>query len=368
MQPSTFNKRMNATANHTLNSTSNATLKDPAGTTPAGSPTIQDLLNVTLASSFYMYIMSLVTIVGNGLLLFLFFKSPSRWFRQPSVYFLAALALADFLTGLIPEPLYATCFMMAYFRTTGLKMCNAVLFDVAQFSTLVTVNVSILIVLAFTATQCVVVMSPLRFAPMITSRKVITCVALMWLYVALFQASYHLGVPYDLFYKIDMFLNTLVIIFTTITLYVLLRRAFQQSLEKSLKLRSADSVHQLKANRASTNRVEKHFVILNGFLIALYIVCLLPNAGYWFANVYWELELTPKLMITTLICDNVLIIKFALDPFLFAWRLPKYSQALKKALCCHCGSDVEDVDGRVKEDHATTRTSYVVPETEDSKL
>ena len=40
--------------------------------------------------------------------------------------------------------------------------------------------------------------------------------------------------------------------------------------------------------------------------------------------------LTPKLYIVNLMIDNILYLKFMLDPFVYAWRLPKYREALLK--------------------------------------
>ncbi|CAH3148542.1 unnamed protein product, partial [Porites evermanni] len=38
---------------------------------------------------------------------------------------------------------------------------------------------------------------------------------------------------------------------------------------------------------------------------------------------------SPEFLIASLIVENVLYLKFLLDPFLYAWRIPKYRQALK---------------------------------------
>ena len=38
---------------------------------------------------------------------------------------------------------------------------------------------------------------------------------------------------------------------------------------------------------------------------------------------------SPEFLIASLMVENVLYLKFLLDPFVYAWRIPKYRQALK---------------------------------------
>lgn len=43
----------------------------------------------------------------------------------------------------------------------------------------------------------------------------------------------------------------------------------------------------------------------------------------------------PRVLIVNLmVADNLLYLKFLLDPFVYAWRIPKYRQALKNVLRC----------------------------------
>lgn len=279
---------------------------------------IRAVSKAAFGTSIYLIFAALTTVAGNSLLLLLFFKAPDRWFRQSSTYFLASVAFCNLITGLVAEPMQAACFMMLYLQDPNLVVCQA-LSVTWPLIHLVTMNISLFSVLAFTVAQYLAVISPLKLSSRITKRRVVLCEVFIWIYVGVFQLSYHMGVPYKIFYEIDIYFNTILMLAVTITLYVLLHKAFMRKMTRGLALRSVKS----------TGQVEKQFVIVNGFLIFLYIVCILPTTCISLASLYWpHLETKPEFHIAAFITDSILYLKFMLDPFVFAWRLPKYRDAL----------------------------------------
>ena len=300
-----------------MNNTENTTsVLQPQGPDPA---LILAVSKAAFGTSIYLIFSAFITTVGNSLLLLLFLKSPDRWFCQSSTYFLAPVAFSNLITGLVAEPMQAACFMMLYLQDPNLMACRT-LSVVWPLIHLVSMNISLFSVWAFTVAQYLAVVSPLKLASRITTRRVILCEVLICIYVAVFQLSYHMGVPYEIFYQIDMYFNTIFMLVVTIFLYVRLHRTFLRKMKRGLMLRTVKTSRQ----------VEKQFVVVNGFLIGLYIVCILPTACSWFATLYWpHLDGKPEIHIAGFITDCILYIKFMLDPFVFAWRLPKYRQALK---------------------------------------
>ena len=71
-------------------------------------------LNTQLGSAICLMILSPVTIISNVLLLLTIFKDPLKCFRTPATYFIVALALVDFTTGLCFEPFYLMYQIMQY--------------------------------------------------------------------------------------------------------------------------------------------------------------------------------------------------------------------------------------------------------------
>ena len=71
-------------------------------------------LNTQLGSAICLMILSPVTIISNVLLLLTIYKDPLKCFRTPATYFIVALAVVDFTTGLCFEPFYLMYHIMQY--------------------------------------------------------------------------------------------------------------------------------------------------------------------------------------------------------------------------------------------------------------
>ena len=157
----------------------------------------EEFFKLAFGSAIYILIVSLITIMANGLLLLVFFFDPLKIFRNATTYFLVGLAVVDILTAATQEPAYATCFIMMYARHPDTLYTCPKLLSVGQTISIASMNCSFLIVLAFTFTQYVVVISPLNYAQNVTKRRVIICVLAIYVYSVLFSVLPEMGVSED---------------------------------------------------------------------------------------------------------------------------------------------------------------------------
>ena len=125
---------------------------------------------VVSGSSIFIVIVSFITVVANSCLLLAFFVDPLKMFRNPTTYFLIGLAIADLLSALVQEPIYAACFMLLYFQSPSAKKCPPFMAFGKQFVS-ITMTVSFIIVFSFTLTQYIVVSSSLKYARLVTKKK-----------------------------------------------------------------------------------------------------------------------------------------------------------------------------------------------------
>lgn len=58
-------------------------------------------------SAVYLSVLAVLTTLANGVLLIALYQDPFKVFRQPPTIFITGLAVADFLTGLAVDPLFA---------------------------------------------------------------------------------------------------------------------------------------------------------------------------------------------------------------------------------------------------------------------
>ncbi|KAJ7353808.1 hypothetical protein OS493_032081 [Desmophyllum pertusum] len=285
-------------------------------------------------SAIYIIIISFTTLVANGLLLVVFFFDPLKIFRNTTTYFLVGLAFVDILTAAIQEPMFATCFLMMYLGHPDTGAICSPLFEVGQYISLFAMNASFLIVLAFTVTQYIVVMSPLRYALSVTKTRVVICVLSIYLYAICFSLLSVMGVPTDIHQKCDIILHSIVMVYLTILFYILLYKAFKKKMAASENLREDNNIQNGgKDNRQTA--VQRKFIIINFLLIAILFVSSQPSTILWFIHLYSNDDPnSPKVQIRFLMAENVLYLKFLLDPFVYAWRIPKYRQAPKIVLRC----------------------------------
>lgn len=100
-------------------------------------------------------------------------------------------------------------------------------------------------------------------------------------------------------------------------------------------------LHLLKTNntlakqqRRRGNRQERQFTVVNLLLLTFVIACTVPTAVVSYLLLYGDKNpyRSLKLQIATLFATDVLFLKFALDPLIYAWRLAQYRRALKSIL------------------------------------
>ena len=327
-----FELEMNVTS--ACNKTTNITA---ANDSACGTPTqglvpdpFAEFKIFAFGSSIYMIVISFITIVANALLLVVFLVDPLKTFKNPTTYFLIGLAISDLLTALIQLLINSSCFIMLYLGAprNGLVLCKNVLLDVGLIQGAITMTVSFLITLMFTVTQFVVVSSPLKYARMVTSRKIGICVFILYAYSILFWISQFWGVSFEVLLKIDVFLHSLFLPYLTILFYILLHLTFKRKMAASKMLSNESSLQSRESNQ---NRIQRQFITVNCILIAVLLFCSQPTLWFWMAVEFWLAKpLPPKLLIVNLMIDNILYLKFMLDPFVYAWRLPKYREALGK--------------------------------------
>jgi len=302
-----------------------------------------NLGTVFLVLGTFLAVICPLTVLANVLLLVAIYKDSSHTFRTPTACFLVGLAITDLVTGLVPEPMVTSCYFMYYKSHPGVITQCPKIFQVAGIVAAITMNSSFFLVMTFTFAQFVAVAFPLKYKRLISVRKTLICVAIIWTYTTLFELSQTIGVPKEVIEKIDLHLHSTFSLLFTIITYALLQLAFHKQmaersvtfhLSKSASMSTSPSLESSTRNERKP-MIERNFVRLNLLLIIILLVCSQPSAILWYIYLYAgkSTRESQTLFVVRVITDNTLYLKFLLDPFVFAWRLPKYRKALKKALC-----------------------------------
>ena len=284
-------------------------------------------------SAVYLSVLAVLTTLANGVLLIALYQDPFKVFRQPPTIFITGLAVADFLTGLAVDPLFAYFYFEVYRDTMSAERYNSILKAAGVLSS-VTMNVSILTILFLSWTQFIAISFPHRHKQLVTGKRVLVCVCGIWAYSLLFSSSLLMGVPEKAFQKIDVFLNLtlihLLVLFSYIALQVSYRRQLGQL--NPLQANAITSIQLTDAWEHRRRKDQRHFFVISLLLATCLLLFVAPVTVMWYVTLYYTpqtYEAVVKATMANVITDANLFLKFLIDPFIYAWRLPKFRQAVK---------------------------------------
>ena len=240
---------------------------ETAAQSPSVIDQLEDFYKAAFGSAIFIYVVSLTTILANSLLLVIFYVDPLKIFRNSTTYFLIGLAIVDLLTALVQEPIYATCFMFVYFQHPLRKKCQC-LANAGRHLGAFAMTASFLIVFAFTVTQYIVVSSPLKYGRLVTKKKVLFSIAVIYLYSAVFWCLHLMGVSPNVQNIVDSIIHNYLFVFITIAFYILLHRAMKKKMTAGKSLQSQTG----KRDNGKHIRVQRNFVRVNFMLLTVLII------------------------------------------------------------------------------------------------
>lgn len=267
-------------------------------------------------------ITALATLFANALVIVAVWKDPNRNLqRKPSNLLIASQAVADFFVGLIHDPLCS--WWILTFSSTAVHVIEAVssLFLVA----------SVFHVVALSFDRYVAVAQPLRHNSIVTKKRVLAWCVIIWSYSGIYMAYRtvlrelnHSIVIINIISGVHTVLPSTVSVFFYFSLYRTLRkyRKSASSLDESGQI-------VINAYRRERNMTKAMMVVLG-----LFLLCVTP----WFV-LYQVIGACPTCddhksveMYLFAIFYYVFLLKSLFNPFLYAWRLPKFRVVFKSIL------------------------------------
>lgn len=134
---------------------------------------------IPLPSAILFTCLAPLTVLGNGLLLLIFTKNTVSLLRTPSNFFIFSMAFANFLTGAVLQPLLAYRYYYLYLSKGPLLMT---LRKVMSAFSIVTMNVSIISVCAFSWDSFLALSQPIKHRHWMTVRRAKVLIFCTWVY------------------------------------------------------------------------------------------------------------------------------------------------------------------------------------------
>lgn len=267
----------------------------------------------------FVAITALATSLMNALVVGAICKDPSRNLKTvPSNLLIASQAIADFFVGLIHEPLCS--WWILTFSSTAAHVIEAVssLFLVA----------SVLHVVALSFDRYIAVWRPLSHPSVVTKKKVVIWCIVIWSYSFIYMA--YRTVLREVNHPIVIInilsgTHTILPSFISVIFYVRIYFALRNNRKRACVL---DDSGQIVAN---AYRRERNMTKAMMAVLGLFLLCITP----WFL-LYQVIGACPTCsehtsveMYLFAIFYYIFLLKSLLNPFLYAWRLPKFRSAFK---------------------------------------
>lgn len=283
----------------------------------------ENLSSFLLSLTITDFILATLTICGNLLLLITILFDPLRCLRTPTTYFIANLAFSDLLIGLLLGYGNAVDEYLQY-ADEGKPKWIATVINIGGGATLVS---GIWTVIALALDRYVAVTDPLHYSERVTTRRVVLYILLSWL------LAMALPVPY-LFARQSWPIVLLIFSHTHFTIPVLLLLVVYFRIFRSLSrrrlglLRLTASIstmtlrHTLESEKKTTSTSLVILILFCASFLPFYVKIQILN--------FCKCLDSKTYRNFSFVVHTFLYLSSLMDPFIYAWRVPKFRRSLRE--------------------------------------
>ena len=290
---------------------------------------------VALLAGIFSLLFGFPAFSTNSILLFTLYKDPHNYFRtRATTFFVVSLALSDFIGGTFVQPLYAAYMFCV---TTGVE--GDKLYKISLISSHVSTKISILTVVALSVDRYLAIKFPLKYRALITTRKVVICNTIIWLFCGVFEASHSFGGSEELFHSFDLHLQTTVPLVSLCAVHAATYFEFRRYSRNVVFVRAENTEGERARASVRNIRIEKKIALTVVLIIVVLFISIAPYLIVFNLEEQCHEEEGNGVCsglgfeITKALSVPMLCISCAVNPFFYAWRIPQYKQALRSV--CH---------------------------------
>ena len=294
---------------------------------------------ISATVSVVAMLMSPVIIFGNSLVVLSVWRDPLKNLRSsPSNFILLSMAVADLLVGLIACPL-TVYWGWALYRHKDPPFSPLL---VSAFL----INVSVGHMLLLTVDRFIALVTPLQYRVRVTTKRVNIATVTCWIYFLMFGFSFGLAKDYSVIMGTIYKLQIICILLSILVIYLVILCRFH-TYSKARELQDESTV-----NREMILQRERNLWKGITLVICAFLLCFSP----WFITQILLYVCLPCLdnlslfMMFFQLAAGLMYANSGLNPFLYAWRLPKYRDSFKhflKKRACRCVNQ----NGQSNENH-----------------
>lgn len=265
------------------------------------------------------FILATVIIIGNSILLYTTYKDPRRSLRTPPSYLITNLSVSDLLLGLFNVLLVA---VRDVYRSQLQQMPSVVLFKAIMYTVLsTTLFVSSYTIIAMSITCDIAISKPMEYKSIITKRRTKIFIAVLWV-ISLTTCV----LPVT---NISEKTYTLIYLHTHATLPAILLTATYVHVFRALARRTRE-LQEGGYDSIARNSLERkrNMAVTVVIILVLFFITYMPQYItlhlLYFCKPCKDSLTFHKIDVAL---SRFLFINSAINPFVYAWKVPKYRRA-----------------------------------------
>lgn len=269
------------------------------------------------------FILATLTVCGNLLLLTTIVFDPLRCLRTPSTYFIANLAFSDLLIGLLIG--YGHALIEYFLYVDGTKpYWISVVINIGGGTTLIS-GIWTVITMAFD--RYIAVTDPLHYKERVTVRRVVIYIVLSWPLAMALPAFYPLaGQTWTIFLLAFSHTHFTIPVFVLLVVYFRIFRSLSSRRSELVRLASTTSTMTLR----HTLERERKMAFTSFTILMLFCASFLPFYIKIQLLCFCKCLETITYITFDYISHAFLYFSSLMDPFLYAWRVPKFRRSLRE--------------------------------------
>ena len=280
--------------------------------------------NLTLESESYAefyeafcvlnVLFSLTAFAGNFLVLGAIWSKPTL--HKPSNFLLVGLSLSDLAVGLIVQPLFIV--VMVYKVNRDMYLVLRLIF---RFIQAFFVSATILTLTSVSVDRCLALILHLRYVAVVTVKKTILALCLIWFASVLYAATFFVG--RELHRSVSIFVVALCIVVNTSTCSTIYRicRRHRIQIQKQ-ELPNQPEAFDMKRYRKS--------LIAMLVLLILLIICYTPYICIRAVVNFTDWPSSPYRAVMLRWSASLVYLNSSINPFIYCWRIPAMRVAVKQ--------------------------------------
>ncbi|XP_078358674.1 adrenocorticotropic hormone receptor-like [Oculina patagonica] len=278
-----------------------------------------------LSSAVIMSTVATVTVVGNLLLLLTIHRNFRLLFRTPSTFLIANLGFSDLLVGLLVGYLVV---VRDTYRYRQREIPDAVRVLIEVFEGL-TMFVSGCTIIALSADRYIAVSDPMGYRSRVTKKRVKIFILVVWISAILLCTLPLTGLDRKVYIIIYLHTHATIPIFLLTAVCIKMFRALKrhrremETLQNSAMNRRREMERERKMAHTVYIILTLFYLTLLPAYITIHLLCLYKGS---------DLDIRSVLRLADFISTRFLFLNSAIDPYVYAWRIPKYRQGFMRIM------------------------------------